>query len=271
MNAALRRLAAAIAIGAAAVLAAGCQSTPSTPSVPATPIPLPPVKQPEVSPQERANLHAELGAGYYERGQMDIALQELKEAAALDPNNPRIYNYFGLVYAMLGENAQAEQNFRRALSLAPQDSDIRHNWGWFLCSTGRARESIPEFELALRNPLYRTPEVALVNAGRCSMSYGDNAAAESFFRRAQALAPNNVGANYGLALIAYRAGRQDEATSLLKRLMQQPTPNAEVLYLGMCIDRRGGDKVGEASYAAQLRSRFPDSAETKAIATGSCQ
>ncbi len=65
------------------------------------------------------------------------------------PTNARIYNLFGLVYAMLGENAKAEQNFQRALAMAPQDSDIHHNWGWYLCSNGRPRESIPEFEKAL--------------------------------------------------------------------------------------------------------------------------
>ena len=93
---------------------------------------------------------------------------------------------------MLGDNAKAEQNFQRALALAPQDSEIRHNWGWYLCSNDRPRESIPEFELALRNPLYRTPEIALVNAGRCSAAFGDTAGAEAYFRRALAISPNNA-------------------------------------------------------------------------------
>ena len=54
----------------------------------AQPDPPPPVKPPEVSPKDRAALHADLGAGYYERGQMDVALEELNEAAKLDPSNP---------------------------------------------------------------------------------------------------------------------------------------------------------------------------------------
>ena len=70
------------------------------------PEPPPPAKAAEVSPKDRANLHADLGAGYYERGRMDIALEELNEAMTLDPGNPRIYNYFGLVYTVLGENAR---------------------------------------------------------------------------------------------------------------------------------------------------------------------
>ncbi len=146
----------------------------------------PPVKLQEATPKERAKLHADLGAGYYERGRMDIALEELNEAVKLDPDDARIYNLFGLVYAMLGENAKAEQNFQRALAMAPQDSDIHHNWGWYLCSNGRPRESIPEFEKALANPLYKTPETALINAGRCSIAIGD------LERRRQLLPPRAV-------------------------------------------------------------------------------
>jgi len=273
MKSPLRRIAAAFAAAAFAALLAAILAACSTPAgtTPRPPDPPPPVRQQEVSARERANLHAELGAGYYERGQMDIALEELNEAVVLDPGNPRIYNIYGLVYAMLGDNAKAEQNFQRALALAPQDSEIRHNWGWYLCTTGRMRESIAEFEQALRNPLYKTPEVALVNAGRCSAAFGDTAGAEAYFRRAQAISPGNPGANYGLALLAYRAGRQDEARGWIRRLMQQPNPAPEALYLGMCIERKTGDRTAEASYVAQLRNRYPDTAETRAIATGKCE
>ena len=252
-----------------AALLGACSSAP--PVAPRTPEPPPPVKQQEASPKDRANLHAELGAGYYERGQMDVALEELNQAVALDPSNPRIYNIYGLVYAVLGDNPKAEQNFQRALSLSPLDSDVRHNWGWFLCNNGRPREAIAEFEMALRNPLYRSAEVALVNAGRCSVALGDVATAEAYFTRALAIAPNNSGAAYGLALIAFRAGRLDDARAGMRRLMQQALPGPEVLYLGMCIERKTADRTAELSYVAQLRNRYPDTIEAKAVATGICE
>jgi type IV pilus assembly protein PilF len=272
MNSPLRSFATAgLAAGLAAFIGA-CASAPSgNVQRPPDPVIVPVTKQQEATPKDRAVLHAELGAGYYERGQMDVALEELNEALKLDQGNPRIYNIFGLVYAMLGDNPKAEQNFQRALQLAPQDSEIRHNWGWFLCSNGKAREGIAEFEQALRNPLYRTPEIALVNAGRCSAALGDVANAEGYFRRAQAVSPNNTGAAYGLALLAYRAGRQDEARGWVRRLMQQPNPTPETLFLGMCVERKAGDRGAEASYVSQLRNRYPDSAEAKAVTTGACE
>jgi type IV pilus assembly protein PilF len=258
-----------VLVFAALALAACASKSPTT-----TPPPQPeaaPVKAQEATVQQRAQIKTDLAAGYYERGQMDIALEELGEAAKLDPTNPRIYNIYGLVYTMMADNAKAEENFRRAVALAPNDSDIRHNWGAFLCATGRAREAIPEFEQAIRNPLYKTPEIALINAGKCSVALGDTARAEQYFRQAITVSPNNPVAAYNLALLAFRQKRLDEARAWMRPVMQQQAVPPEALYLGMCIERRQGDRQSELSYTSQLRNRYPDSAEAKALATGACE
>jgi len=250
---------------------AGCESTSSSKQA-AAPAPPPPPPPPQEAPAPyRAQLHTEIAAGFYERGQMDVALQELAEAAKLDPRNARIYNVYGLVYAMIGRDADAQQNFLRAIELAPNDSDIRQNWGWYLCTHGRAKESIQEFELAVRNPLYKTPDVSLLNAGKCSVEIGDNARAEEFFKRALSINPNNVAAAYNLSLLNYRLARLNEARALMKRVMQQAAPPPDALYLGMCIERKLGDRSSEASYVSQLRNRYPESAEAKAIPPGACE
>ena len=227
--------------------------------------------QQEASPQYRAQLHTELASGYYERGQMDIALQELGQAAALDPENAQTYNIYGLVYATMGDTRKAEQSFEHALQLAPNDSDIRHNWGWYLCQHNRERESLAQFEAAATNPLYKAPEIALVNAGRCAQRLGDAALAEQYFRRALGAQPGNAMSNYGLALLAFRGGRYEEARGWMKSVMLTNNPPPEGLYLGMCVERKLGDKQAELSYVSQLRNRYPDSAETKGLATGTCE
>jgi type IV pilus assembly protein PilF len=252
-------------------LVAACASSPKAPETPTMPQQQPAAKAPEMSPADRAKIHTELAAGYYERGQLDVALQELEMSIKLDPNLGRSYNVYGLVYSMLGEDAKAEQNFRRALQLAPQDSEIHQNWGWYLCTHGQARESIPEFEQAIRNPLYKTPEIALVNAGNCSTAFGDYASASVYFKRALAVSPGYPAAAYGLARITFQGGQAAEARGWMKVVMQQTSPGAEELLLGTCIERKLGDRNAEMSYASQLRNRYPDSNETKALATGACE
>ncbi|MDQ6619152.1 MAG: type IV pilus biogenesis/stability protein PilW [Pseudomonadota bacterium] len=260
-------------IGAATLLTScgglfGTQSSQQQMRIPEAP---PTAKAQEAPPQQRSQLRTELAAGYYERGQMAIAIEELDEAVRLDPRNGRAYNIYGLVYATLGENAKAEESFQKALALAPDDSDTRHNWGWYLCTHGKPRESIAEFESALRNSLYRTPEIALVNAGRCSASIGDVKAAETYYRRALTTAPNDSNALYGLALLAYKAAQFEDARRWMKVALGRANTLPEALYLGMCIERSLGDRQAELSYISQLRNRYPESPETKAIASGTCE
>ncbi|MEP7329842.1 MAG: hypothetical protein ABI777_11570, partial [Betaproteobacteria bacterium] len=79
-----------LSIAMVAVVTAGCESSsPTRPATPPTPTapPVPPPLQEAPAPY-RAQLKTELAAGYFERGQMDVALQELGEAVKLDPRNP---------------------------------------------------------------------------------------------------------------------------------------------------------------------------------------
>jgi len=261
-------------LAVALVLVAGCASkepAEKSASSPQAPQPrLETVKAQEATPAQRAQIKTDLAAGYYERGQFDVALDVLKEAEQLDANYPRIYDIYGLVYTMLGENAKAEASFRRALSIAPNDADARANWGAFLCVTGRERESIPEFEAAFRDPLYKTPEVALINAGKCSLGIGERQKADEYFRRALTVSPGNPLASYQLALMAYRDGRLQDARGWIRPAVQPASPRPDALYLGMCIERKVGDRQAELSYVSQLRNRYPDSPETRQIDSGDC-
>ena len=265
----MTRLASPLLVAIALALA-GCASKPTAPAPAPAPEPTP-IKSQEATPEQRAQIRTELAAGYYERGQMDIALQELGNAKALDPTYAKIYDIYGLVYAMLGERAKAEESFRQAITLAPDNSEFRENWGAYLCATGREREAMPEFERVLKDPLYKTPEIALINAGKCSASLGDVKSAEDYLRRALSASPGNPVAAYNLALLAYRDKRMGEARTWMRAVMRQATPPPAALYLAVCIERQQGDREAERSYESQLKNRWPDSAEAKAVAGGGCE
>lgn len=245
----------------AAVLLAGCAGSPTTqgPQVP---------EAQTGSASLSAQIHTELGAGYYSRGQLGVALQELNIALKSDPRYGPAYNVLGLVYAELGENALAEQNFKRALALNSQDSDAHNNYGRFLCKSKREEEAIQHFLLALRNPLYQAADLSYVNAGVCARQMGDNKRAEEFFDRALRIQPNNVQALVNMARLSQEQGRYEEAHDYLTRFMQLGQPDAETLLLGVRIERQRGDREAEASYRAQLRNRFPQSKEAQAVESG---
>lgn len=216
----------------------------------------------------RARIHTELGAGYFARGQHAVAFEELRIALQADPGYAPAFNTLGLVHGDLREDRQAEENFRRAIERSPNYSEAHNNYGLFLCQRGRAEEGLTRFDAALANPLYATPEKALANAGACALAKGDLALAETYFIRALKRAPGQPSAQLGMAEMHYRNGRWLPARALLRQLGQSGELGAQALWLGVRVERRLGDREAEASYATQLRRRFPDSMQTQWLMTG---
>lgn len=217
-----------------------------------------------------AKLHTELGSRYFLGGQNAFALEELGIALMADSNYFPAYSVRGLVYATLKEFAKAESDFQRALSLAPNDPEVNNNYGWYLCETGKERQSIAYYLNALKNPLYETPDRAYTNAGRCALKAGDLAGAEGYLLQALRLAPDGAPeARLQMAMVHFQRGSLDEARRFLNdALKQTENPTASALWLGIRLERKMGNKVTEGGYAAQLRSRFPDSPEYQAFLNG---
>lgn len=225
-------------------------------------------EQPQTEAQNRARIHTELSAVYYSRGQYGVALEELNEALRADSNYAPAYNVLGLVYMELREDGIAQQNFERALKINPNDSDANNNYGWFLCQRKREGEAIKYFLAALKNPLYATPERSYVNAGVCSRGQGDDKSAEDFFQKALRIQPASPQALLGLTEINFKAGNLGQAKTYLTRYMQAAQADAETLWMGVRLERKLGDKDAEASYGLQLRKRFPNSSQTRAMQDG---
>jgi type IV pilus assembly protein PilF len=219
-------------------------------------------------PRKRAQLHTELAGLYYGRGNMNVALEELRIAVGADGNYAPAYGLLGLVYMELKQNPLAEQNFERALRLSPNDPDINHNYGWFLCQTSREPESIKYFMLAVANPLYPSPWRSYSVAGLCSMRVKNVKEAEGFFERALRLDPDEPLSLLQLAQIRYRQGRMAEARRMVERHNKLVTPSAESLWLALRVERKGGTRIAEQSYATQLRRRFPNSEEFRKLQRG---
>ena len=163
---------------------------------------------------------------------------------------------FGTVYMELRENQLAEQSFERALRLAPNDGDINHNYGWFLCQTKREPDSIRYFMQAVRNPLYATPWRSYSAAGLCAMRTNNLKDAEDFFQRALKLEPDEPESLLQLGYIRYRQGKMGDARRLVSRYNKLVNPNAGSLWLALRIERKLGERVAEQSYANQLRRRW---------------
>lgn len=225
-------------------------------------------KPAESEQQQRAKVHTELGSLYMLDGRSAIALEEARIALSADPNYAPAYNLLALTHMGLGEARLAEDNFQKALSLAPGDPEINNNYGWFLCQNGREQSSIAYFMAAAKNPLYTTPTKPFTNAGICSVRLKNDKAAEDYLTTALRLSPTNTQALFWLADIAYRQGRHSEARQWTTDIEKMLEPTAEVIWLVLRIERKLGNREAEARYASQLRRRFPGSPEQRLLIQG---
>jgi type IV pilus assembly protein PilF len=221
----------------------------------------------ESQARESARIHTELGAGYYAQNRMAIALEEFTTATKSDPSYAMAYNGLGLVYGALGEDSKAEASFKKSLALEPGNSQTHNNYGSFLCSRNRIEESITQFLEAVKNPLYVTPGVAYMNAGTCALRMQDVNNAEIYLQKALQAQPLLYQASYQLALIHFERGQNNLARNYLQNALQGE-PTAEMLWLAIRVARLQSDKDAEASYALELRRKFPNSDETKALLSG---
>lgn len=218
--------------------------------------------------QKRASIRLQLAIGYYRQGQMNVALDEIKQALQSDPNSAEAYSMAALIYMDLNESRLAEENFSYAMRLSPNDPDLSNNYGWFLCQNGRAQQSIAYFETALRNKSYQSPGKALSNAGACSLILKDGVAAERYFTEAFRYDPANPMISTNLARINYDRGDFERARFYIDRVIKADALTADVLWLGIKIERKVGDRAAEASLTTQLRRRYPDSIEYAAYQRG---
>jgi type IV pilus assembly protein PilF len=218
----------------------------------------------ETGDVESARVHTELGAEYFRLKRYEVALEEFNTAIERSPSYALAYNGLGLVYATLGEQARAEEAFKRSIQLQPSNSESHNNYGRFLCDQGKFEASQKEFALAVKNPLYKTPQVALYNAGVCAMRAQQNKQAENFFFQALRVDPLSHVSAYQLANLQFNRGEPALALNTLQNSVNvAPTPESLFLAVRICRALHMSDDA--TYYSVQLHKLFPNANETKQL------
>lgn len=209
----------------------------------------------------RARIRLELASNYFESGQTQVALDEVKQALAANPAYVDAYNLRGLIYMRLDDYAQAEESFRRALTINKSASGILHNYAWLLCQQARYAEADQQFEKVMADPTYRSRNRTLMAQGICQKRAGQNGKAELTLLKAYELDSANPIVAYNLSSLIFGRGEFAKAQFYIRRLNNSELANAESLWLGIKVERALRDPVTQQQLAIQLGKRFPDSRE----------
>lgn len=225
----------------------------------------------QTAAQKRADIRMQLAIGYYQQGQYAVALDEIKKALAADPELADAYGMRALTYMAMDERELAEDNFVRALKLAPQNPEVNNNYGSFLCRHGRVAESFKYFDAALAVRNYQSPADAYNNAGSCAMKLKDYDTAEKYLLPALKIAPDVAATSANLARIYYE--RRDYVRAgffitRLSKLAKMDSLSADVLWLAIRVQHKLGDTGAESAWVTQLRRHHSGSPEYAAYQRG---
>jgi type IV pilus assembly protein PilF len=209
--------------------------------------------------------NVQLGTAYLQQGNYALARDKLERALKQNPKDPDVHTSLGLLYDRTGDTKGADKHFREALRLAPDKPDISNNYAIYLCKNGRTDEGVERFSAVASNKYYRTPEVALTNAGVCLRSAKRLDEAAKKFAGAIHARPNYTEATVQLASLHLERNDIPQARKVVDTYLNAFKPQPDVLFSAVTVARAAKDRMSEEKYSRALRLEFPDSAQARSL------
>ncbi|HET9862391.1 MAG TPA: type IV pilus biogenesis/stability protein PilW, partial [Steroidobacteraceae bacterium] len=212
-----------------------------------------------------AKYNVQLGTAYLQQGNYALAREKLERSLKQNPKDPDVHTSLGLLYDRTGNAKLADKHFREALRLAPEKPDVANNYAIYLCKNGRIDEGVERFTTVASNKFYRTPEVALTNAGVCLRTARRFDEAQQMFVAAIKARPNYSEATVQLVSLHLERDQVAEARKVVDTFLNAFRPQPDVLLSAVTVARAAKDRLAEEKYSRALRLDFPDSAQARAL------
>lgn len=213
--------------------------------------------------EKSSKINVQLGVGYYQQGNMELANEKLLKALDQNPKSSQAHYAFAVLQNRFKDKEKTEFHFRKAIKYGSKNSEALSNFGAFLCNDGRIKEAEKMFLKAVKNPLYKSPEVAYTNAAVCILK-GDNTQAEKakeYLQKALALRNNFTPALINLAEVNFDEGSYELTKLNLERFHAVAKPSARSLWLDIRNELEQNNKTRSFSLAEKLKIDFPESPE----------
>ena len=201
--------------------------------------------------------HLVLAANALRIDKLEEAESQVRAALKIDAGSADANTLLAVVEDRRGNAAKAGGYYAKAAELAPQQGAALNNYGAWLCSNGRAAESLAWFDRALADATYRQRASALANAGSCALQAGQAGRVERDLREALSLDPTEATALAAMADYQYRTGHYMDARAFSERRLAAAPATAAALLLASQIEEKLGDRAAAARYVQRLRTEFP--------------
>jgi len=212
-----------------------------------------------------AMINVQLGAGYLQRGDLDVALEKLQRALEYDPRLAVAHSLLGVVYTRMGVMDKARKHYRLSVKYGSNDASIVNNYGTFLCQQGEYDEAVRYYDMASHNRFYQTPHIALENAGVCLMKAGKLDLAEARFKEALRWKPDSPVSLYNMVIIQDKKGKPFKVRAFLQRLEAVHELDDKMLAIGYRAEKQLGNPAAAQNYYQRLAQQYPKSPALKAL------
>ena len=154
----------------------------------------------------KSDTRTDLGTAYLKEGNTPGAVEALRQAAALNPQNATAWERLGLAYMASDAPEQAEDAFQRAMRVGTmtEPARVHYNYGLLLLKLERNEEALEQFNITLSDLTYRTPAKALNSKGYTLYTMGRHDEAIETLTKAVQRAPKLCQARFHRGL-SYQA------------------------------------------------------------------
>lgn len=216
-------------------------------------------------PERAAEINLHLAIDHLRKGHLQQAKEKIDRSLQQNPRDGQAHSVAALLYGRLGDARKTDMHYQRAISLLPQDPQIKNNYSAYLCQRDHHARGEKLALEAAENPLYKTPEFGFLNAGNCARNAGDMVRAEQHYRRALQIRPRFDEALMQMAELEYQQQQYLSARAFLERYLAVSKTSPASLWLGVRIERGLGNEPQAQHYAQRLKDEYPTAVQTREL------
>ncbi|HEY6293939.1 MAG TPA: tetratricopeptide repeat protein [Terriglobia bacterium] len=198
-----------------------------------------------------------------QKADLGHAVSELIASEMASAERPENHLDLALLYAQMGQAADAENELKTALRIDPNFVPAMVN----LADLYRTEQRDNEAQQLLEKAIAVAPNAAepIYALGLLKVRQKQYAEAVRLLARAAALLPDNVRYSYVYAVALHSTGQAEQAITILKQAHARRPADREVLTGLITFERDRGNTASAITYAQQLVQLVPDDPNAKTL------
>jgi type IV pilus assembly protein PilF len=218
-----------------------------------------PKKKPQALGKNDWRYFYSTGVEFQKKGRCELAIREYRKSLDLNPEQSLVWNYLGLAQYSCKLYPESIASYKKALQINPVFTDVHNNLGILYAEMGNPEEALREFDEALADKRYRTPENVYYNKGKLLFQLQRYAEAAEALENACVLKSEMHDWCLELGLLYEKIGKDDKALETFESILKSDADNVPSLFQAAVLYMKREDKNRAKLYFSKVVRLSPDS------------